>query len=199
MNRTVKTLGLVLLSGAASLLIGCVRSSAPTRIQSGGPTAITTMGVDLADFKNAAGDMVKEMLVHPDVGGFAQQKGRKPLVDIGVIKNNSDVNIDLGQLSGRINEDLLNSGLVEIMANDAGAVDEAAKKDWVNDRKRSSVQEADYLLEGVIMLVTGRVGNTHEKTYTFQLRLNQTSSRKTIWQKTVDVTKQGKRAAAGVW
>jgi penicillin-binding protein activator len=143
--------------------------------------------------------MVKEMLVHPDVGGFAQQKGRKPLIDVGVIRNNSDVNVDMGQLAGRINEDLLNSGLVEIMANDAGAVDAAAKNDWANDKKRSSVQAPDYLLEGVIMLVSGRQGNTREKTYTFQLRLNSASSKKTIWQKTVDVAKQGKRAAGGVW
>jgi PBP1b-binding outer membrane lipoprotein LpoB len=197
MNCTVKTIGITLLSSATLLLVGC--ASGPTRIQAGGPTAVTTMGVDLADFKNAAGDMVKEMLVHPDVGGFAQQKGRKPLVDVGVIRNNSDVNVDMGQLAGRINEDLLNSGLVEIMASDAGAVDAAAKNDWANDKKRSSVQAADYLLEGVIMLVTGRQGNVREKTYTFQLRLNNTASRKTVWQKTVDVAKQGKRAAGGVW
>lgn len=199
MNRTVRTIGLTLVSAATLLLVGCASSGGPTRIQAGGPTAITTMGVDLADFKNAAGDMVKEMLVHPDVGGFAQQKGRKPLIDVGVIRNNSDVNVDMGQLAGRINEDLLNSGLVEILANDAGAVDAAAKNDWVNDKKRSGVQAADYLLEGVIMLVSGREGNTREKTYTFQLRLNSATSRKTVWQKTVDVAKQGKRAAAGVW
>ena len=199
MNNTVKTLGLALMSGATLLLAGCLGPRGPTRIQAGGPTAITTMGVDLADFKTAAGDMVKEMLVHPDIGGFAQAKGRKPLIDVGAIRNNSDVNIDLGQLAGRINEDLLNSGLFEILANDAGVVDETAKKDWANDNKRSTVQGADYLLEGVIMLVSGRQGFTREKTYTFQLRLNDTTSRKVIWQKTVDVAKQGRRPPVGVW
>lgn len=197
MNHTAKTLRVVLMSGATLLLAGCLRGN--TRIQPGGPTAITTMGVDLADFKNAAGDMVKEMLVHPDIGGFAQQKGRKPLINVGVIRNNSDVQVDLGQLAGRINEDLLNSGLFEILANDAGVVDETAKKDWVNDNKRSTVQAADYLLEGVIMLVSGQEKLTREKTYTFQLRLNDTTSRKVTWQKTVDVTKQGRRRAVGVW
>jgi len=199
MNHTAKTLRLVLMSGATLLLAGCLGMRGTTRIQPGGPTAITTMGVDLADFKNAAGDMVREMLVHPDIGGFAQQKGRKPLINVGVIRNNSDVQIDLGQLAGRINEDLLNSGLFEILANDAGVVDETTKRDWEADRKRSSVQASDYLLEGAIMLVSGREKLTREKTYTFQLRLNDSATRKTVWQKTVDVSKQGRRPRVGVW
>ncbi len=195
MNKKIKALVVLSAAGAIPFMAGC--ASGPTRIQAGGPTAVTTMGVDLADFKNAAGEMISQMLVHPAIGGFEQVKGRRPLLNVGEIRNNSDISINLGQLAGRINEDLLNSGLVEIMANDAGVVDAVAEDEWASDKKRTSVQRADYLLEGQIMLLTARDGRTREKSYTFQLRLNDTKSRKTVWQRTVDIAKQGTRAAVG--
>ena len=179
-----------------AMLTGC--ATAPTRIQAGGPTAVTTMGVDLADFKNTAGAMVKELLVHPAIANFSQQNGGKlPALNIGKILNKSDINIDMGQIAGRINEDLLNSGTVELVANDAGARDANAQDAFESDRKNNNAGKADYYLEGEIMVLEAIEGKLREKNYTFQLRLND-RSRRVKWQRSVDVGKQ-RRAGGVAW
>ena len=179
-----------------SLFTGC--STPPTRIQAGGPTAVTTMGVDLADFKNTAGAMVKELLVHPAIANFSQQNGGKlPALNIGKIVNKSDINIEMEQIAGRINEDLLNSGTVRLIANDAGARDANAQDAFESDRKNNNTGKADFYLEGVIMVLAAKEGKVREKNYTFQLRLND-RNRDTRWQRSVDVGKQ-KRGGGVSW
>jgi len=178
------------------MLAGCQTPSV-VRIQPGGPTAITTTGVDLADFKTTAGAMVKELLAHPAISGFQAQQGRLPTLRRGTIINKSDLMLDMGQLAGRINEDLLNSGLVELIATDATAVDVGKQLDFENDVKVSKRGRADFYLEGEIMLLTAKDGRLREKTYSFQLRLNDSKTGRTVWQRTVDVSKQGTRPLAG--
>jgi PBP1b-binding outer membrane lipoprotein LpoB len=185
-----------LLLTTCAFMTGC--ATAPTRIQAGGPTAVTTMGVDLADFKNTAGAMVKELLVHPSIATFAQQNGGKlPAINIGKILNKSDINIDMGQIAGRINEDLLNSGTIELVANDAGARDANAQDAFESDRKNNNAGKADFYLEGEIMVLAGTEGKLKEKNYTFQLRLND-RNRRVKWQRSVDVAKQ-RRAGGVAW
>jgi PBP1b-binding outer membrane lipoprotein LpoB len=185
-----------LLVATLGMMTGC--STAPTRIQAGGPTAATTMGVDLADFKNTAGAMVKELLVHPAIANYSQQNGGKlPALNVGKILNKSDINIDMGQIAGRINEDLLNSGTVELVANDAGARDANAQDAFESDKKNNNAGKADFYLEGEIMVLEAKEGKLREKNYTFQLRLND-RNRKTRWQRSVDIAKQ-RRGGGVAW
>jgi len=185
-----------LLVATFGMMTGC--TTAPTRIQAGGPTAVTTMGVDLADFKNTAGAMVKELLVHPAIANFSQQNGGKlPALNVGKILNKSDINIDMGQIAGRINEDLLNSGTVELVANDAGARDANAQDAFESDKKNNNAGKADFYLEGEIMVLAAKEGKLREKNYTFQMRLND-RNRKTRWQRSVDIGKQ-RRGGGVAW
>lgn len=195
-NGTTRILAAVAASCGCLMMAGCASPSV-TRIQAGGPTAVTTTGVDLADFKATAGQMVKELLAHPAIANFRTEHGRAPALNRGQIVNKSDLMLDMGQLAGRINEDLLNSGLVELIANDAGVVDQAALEAWEKDTKVNKNARADFLLEGEIMVLAARDGRLREKTYTFQLRLNDPKTRRTVWQRTVDVSKQTTRPIAG--
>jgi PBP1b-binding outer membrane lipoprotein LpoB len=185
-----------LLVVTVGLFVGC--STPPTRIQPGGPTAVTSMGVDLADFKNTAGAMVKELLVHPAIAAFSQQNGGKmPSIITGKIVNKSDINIDIEQIAGRINEDLLNSGTVRLIADDDGAFEANAQDAAASGLRNNTAGKADYFLEGVIMVLVAKEGKTREKNYTFQLRLND-RNRTVRWQRTIDVGKQ-KRAGGVSW
>ena len=195
MKRITQALAMTALGCGCLYLSGCASPSV-MRIQAGGPTAVTTTGVDLADFKTTAGQMVKELLAHPAITGFKAQYGRAPALNRGQIVNKSDLLLDMGQLAGRINEDLLNSGLVELIANDAGAVDQAALEAWEKDSKTVKNARADFFLEGEIMVLAAKDGRVREKTYTFQLRLNDPKTRRTVWQRTVDVSKQTTRPSA---
>lgn len=179
------------------LLAGCAAQQ-PRRIVSGGNEAFTTMGVDLQDFKNAAGQLTQAMLNNAQIARFEQTNGRLPVVNVGAIVNKTDLSIDLAQIAGRINEDLLNSGLVEIVANDAGAIAASKEDAFMNDAKVNADDRADFYMEGTINLLTASFDGQREKTYTFQIRLNN-RQRRTIFQKTVDMTKQGDKASAVGW
>lgn len=181
------SLALFLLLGAT--LIGCAPKQ-PQRIQAGGVQALTTMGIDLQDFKNAAGQLTQAILDNANIKQFATKNGRPPAITVGAIINKTNITIDLGQIAGRINEDLLNSGLVELIANDQGAI-AASQQD-------ASIVKADYFLEGAIMDIKADFDDLTERSYTFQLRLND-RQRRTIFHKTVDIAKQGEKSSAIGW
>ena len=182
---------LILIASAAILMTGC--ATAPTRIEAGGQRAITSMGVDLKDFREVAGNMVAQLLVHNAITRFEGENGRLPVIDVGTVVNKSDIHVDLEQITGRINEDLLNSGIVELVANDAGARNAAALDNFENDVKNATDDRADFYLEGTIVMLQARDGSLREKTYTFQMRLNN-RARRTVWQRSEDVGKQGSRS-----
>ena len=188
---TFLTLGGLVLTGCAS--------QQPRRIHAGGNEAITTLGIDLQDFKNAAGQLTQAMLNNPRITSFAKQNGgRLPVVNVGAIVNKSDLSIDMAQVSGRINEDLLNSGLVEIVANDAGAVSASKEDAFMDDRDVNTDARADFYLEGTINMLSASFKDTRERTYTFQIRLNN-RQRRTVFQKTVDMAKQSETGGSFGW
>lgn len=186
----------IALSLAALAVTGC--TTTPKRIQPGGTTAVTTMGVDLADFQAAASAMVKELLVDPSITEFTRtHNGQRPALKVGQITNKSDVYLDMNQLAGRINEDLLRGGIVRLVATEAGATDQKKITDWENDVKNPTASRADFMLEGSIMLLKASEGSTKEKTYTFQLKLNDTKTLSTVWMKTYDLSKQTTKTLLG--
>jgi PBP1b-binding outer membrane lipoprotein LpoB len=182
---------------AGLLLTGCAAQQ-PRRIVAGGTQAITTMNIDLQDFKNAASQLTQAMLNNRTLLNFEAQNGRPPTVKVGQITNKSDRPVDLAQIAGRINEDLLNSGLVEIIADDAGAVAASEEDAFETFESVNRDHQADFYLEGTINMLTAYFDGQSEKTYTFQLRLH-SRDRRTIFQKSVDIAKQGDRASAVGW
>lgn len=188
------------LAGCALLgvfLTGCAAQQ-PRRIVAGGTEAITSMGVDLQDFKNAAGQLTQAMLNNGHIVNFEKKNGRLPVINVGSIINKTDLSIDLAQVSGRINEDLLNSGLVEIVANDAGAIAANKEDAFMNDVAVNRDDAADFYMEGTINLLTASNADLREKNYTFQIRLNN-RQRRTVFQKSVDMAKQGGKGSSIGW
>lgn len=167
----------------ATFTVGCSTKAAPRRIQAGGNEALTTMGINLQDFKRVAGLLTQAMLTNAHITGFEAKNKRLPVIAVGSIKKATTTRIDFAQVEGRINEDLLNSGLVEIVAVDDAALFASG----------GNAVKADFYLEGTITEITELYDGVGEKNYTFQLRLNSKEG-KTIFQRTEDVAKQGDKA-----
>ncbi|MDO5462655.1 MAG: hypothetical protein Q4F99_04120 [bacterium] len=178
-----KALFLAMIALSTGLFVAGCGSTPPKRIQAGGTQALTTMGINIQDFKRVASSLTQAMLNNQNVTGFEAKNGRKPVIAVGSIKKSTTTRIDFAQIEGRINEDLLNSGLVEIVAVDDTSI-------FVSG---GSTLDADFFLEGTITEKTEIYDGVGEKTYTFQLRLN-SSNMRTIFQKTEDVAKQGSKA-----
>ncbi len=188
-------LSIVAISALTLAITGC-QSSGPTRIKAGGASAVTTMGVDLLDFKDTAGALTQAILTSPALANFTKRENRAPVLRVGKITNKTDMIIDLGQVSGRINEDLLNSGLVEIVSEDSSSVAESDKDAFMNGVAVNQDDRADFYLEGTIMYLAAKESGVKEKTYSFQLRLNN-RKRRTVFQRTQDIAKQSSRSTIG--
>ena len=177
--------------GLCAFLSGCATPQAQ-RIETGGTESLTTIGLDMADFMNAAQRMTRELIVHPSIAQFADKNGgRTPRIDVGSIKNATRERINIEQVSERVTEELLNSGQVTLVAHDAGATTANARDAFLGDAKINNADQADFYLEGSIMEQIARAGGMQERTYTFQMRLND-RSRSQVWKRSVDITKMGK-------
>lgn len=193
--KIVTLLSLCALAGF--VFTGCAAKQ-PRRIAAGGNEAFTTMGVDLQDFKNAAGQLTQAMLDNRHIITFEAANKRMPVINVGSIINKTEISIDLAQVAGRITEVLLNSGLVEIVANDAAAVAASKEDAFMSGTAVNTDDRADFYLEGTINRLSASFDGMSEKTYTFQIRLNN-RQRRTIFQKSIDITKQGDKASAIGW
>lgn len=194
MKSTIKLIALGALP--VFLVAGC--STPVQRIEAGGPTAVTTMGVDVKDFKDAAGDMVKTLLAS---GALDRTDGRKSVIAVGKITNDTDRNFDTDQISFKITSDLMTSGKTMTTttygANAADKVGQAAvnEKKFLNDDKGPGVLP-DFTLAGKILVQHAQAGHTHEVTYTFQLFLTDTSTGLAVWQNERSIGKQGRGPAS---
>lgn len=185
------TAAMVCMVGACALLSGCA-STQVRRVETGGAESLTTIGLDMADFMSAAQRMTRELIVHPSITEFAGQNGgRKPRIDVGSILNATRDRINIEQVSERVTEELLNSGQVTLVAHDAGAVQADKRDSFLSDAKINNSAQADYYLEGTIMEQVARADGLKERTFTFQIRLND-RSRNQVWKRSVDITKMGK-------
>ncbi len=189
----------LLLSSLLLLAAGCATTPNVTRVEAGGPTAVTTMGVNVQDFKNAAGQMVSTLL---NSGALDKVSGRKAVILVGKIVNDSGEMFDTDQITFKITTDLMNSGKTQTTttfgknAQDKIAGGVADERRFLQDDKGQGLLP-DFSLSGKILRTDARAGRTREVSYTFQLYLTDTASGLAVWQNETVVSKQGTRPGVG--
>ena len=181
------------------LASGCSTTPSVKRVEAGGATSVSTMGVDVKDFKDAAGEMVKSLLTSPALDRVA---GRKAVIQVGQIINDSGQMFDTDQISFKITTDLMTSGKAQTIttygSNAADKVGQAAVQEraFLQDQKGPGTLP-DFTLAGKILRTDAREGRTREVTYTFQLLLTDLSTGVAAWQNERPIAKQTNRPAVG--
>ena len=123
MNITQK--GLLLCAVPLILASGCNTTPSVKRVEAGGPTSVSTMDLDVKDFKDAAGKMVETLLTS---GALDRVTGRKAIILVGRIVNDSGRMFDTGQITFKITADLNASGKAqELTTYGKNAVDPVGK------------------------------------------------------------------------
>jgi PBP1b-binding outer membrane lipoprotein LpoB len=159
---------------SALIVTGC--TTTPVRVDTGGSGSFTTMGLDITDLMDTATRATQELMVHPSIAQFEAKNRRVPLIEFAPVVNSTRERINIEQVSGRVTEELLNSGQVSVVS--VGAV---------------LPRPPDYYLDGLILQQVARQGSQQQITYTFQLRLNDPKTQAQVWARTLDITKQGRR------
>jgi len=191
---------LIALPIIAALLTGC-GSQKTTYIETGGTDSVVSAGqVDIQDIQNAASGMIESLLSNGVLDRAAHYPAR---LVIDRVVNDTSSRFDTGELLYRIREQLVNSGQVEVItaygdnAESQISQEELRRKAFLEGKSADDALTPDMALTGKITQLYRTAGKTRQTTYTFRLTLTDVGTGRSVWSKTVDMTKQGKKDAVG--
>jgi len=177
---------------------GCERAR---YVETGSPEGIISVGdVDFQDILKASSGML-ESLAETGVLKTAKQKPAQLI--IGEIVNDTSSRFDVGELTYRMREQLVNSGQAAVVTTfgtspeDKQAQEVLRREKFLKGETSEPLPDPDFSLTGKITQVKRTAGNTKQATYTFRLTLTNLRSGLEAWTKTVDMTKLGNKNAVG--
>ena len=169
----------------ASLAFLGACGSPPRYIEPGGTESVVSVGeVDIQDIKKAAAELLDSLL---KTGVLKRSQRQPPELMIGNIENNSSSKWDIGELTGRMREHIVNSGQAL-----TATPDEVKRRMFFDP-----TYLPDYTLTGKITYIKRQAGRIRQTTYTFSLTLTDPSTGMEVWTKTDDLTKQGTKSGIG--
>jgi uncharacterized protein (TIGR02722 family) len=203
MNRKV----FLIVAGIAIVqMTGC---STPTRnVDITNDPGKAVIELDYRDFDQAATAMVQSLL---QSGVLKKSDGSRYVVATGRIVNDTMQRIDTDQLMAKVEQELMNSGMVVMTSavGGKGATDETIYQ--VRDLKRSDLQDefdpnslpAKRQIVAPELSIAGKIlqrnirydSRTQQVEYYFQLQLTQVSSGLRFWQNETIIGKRGSRNA----
>ncbi|UDQ99045.1 penicillin-binding protein activator LpoB [Lentisphaerota bacterium WC36G] len=194
-----------LVSTMSLMFNGC--GSAPKRIDpKGDETLTTTDGVNVKDWHIAADKAIKSLL---SSGVLNRNDGRKNIVMVSLVKNETTQHINTDILTNKIRRAILQSGLAmtttAISAN--GMEDKATKqvrdlsKDKMFDQKtvqkNGTVIAPDMSLAGKIIQQQTTQGRDKESYFFFHITLTDLKTGLAVWEDNVEVVKQETKPLLG--
>jgi uncharacterized protein (TIGR02722 family) len=192
----------------AILLSGCGVET--TNIDTDNDDSKAVMGLDYRDFNVAATDMVQSLIKS---GALSKKGGGRFVVTTGRIVNDTMQRIDTDQLMAKIEEELMNSGLVAMTSavGGKGASDEMIHQ--MRDIRESGEAEefaastlpAKRQLIAPELSISGKIiqrnvaydKNKQQVEYYFQLRASDITSGLRFWQKETVIGKRGSNKSVG--
>ncbi len=187
------------IAGLAVVAAACSDSGGARRIDAGGSETITTVGdIDIQDYLNAVDQLTEDLLARGVLN--ATGPDGETFVEIDRVKNDtSRPGVDIGQITERLRENILNSGqaLVLTPRGESAMAGEREQRDrFTGDANRDDYPEPDYYLTGRLSNLGSRAGSVRQQNFTFRLTLTDTRGVER-WIENVDITKQGKRNSVG--
>ena len=196
----MKTLALYGGAAAAARLRGCGGSVAPHRNDPPGDhTRTSTHPIDVKDWQTAALKSIDSLLAS---GALNRADGRKTIVMVGEVKNNTSTPVNTRILTDKIRQAILRSGkAVTTTAVGAKGAEETAVRqvrELENDdlfnqatvQKRGTVIAPDMSLSGEIVQQSNRVGRVEESYFFFHVVMTDLATGLAVWEDNVEIGKQ---------
>ena len=184
-------------AAAAALLCGC--GSPAKRIDPTTQGLTTVRDVNTRDWNDVSARAVNSLIAS---GALVRQDGRKAIVMINEVKNNSGSRARTQILTNKMRQAILASGkaLTTTAVGGRGPEDNATRqiRELENDdlfnqatvQKRGTVISPDLSLSGEIINQSTRSGRTVENTFYFHVVLTDLSSGLAIWEDNFEISKQ---------
>lgn len=149
--------------------------------------------------------MIKSALAKPWLPNWQQEnKGKKPIIIVGDFENRTSEQIDMGQVTEAVRNELINSGKFRFA--DAAQRDKIAKEyEYQNsgavrkDQAKSKGKQvgADFFLVGSLSSIVSQLEGKKRVTYQLEMRLTEIESGEILWTEVEKITKQFKRSRVG--
>lgn len=192
----------------AILLSGCGVKT--TNIDMTNDDGKAVMGLDYRDFNRAATEMARSLI---QSGSLSKKGGGRYVVTTGRIVNDTMQRIDTDQLMAKIEEELMNSGLVAMTSavGGKGAPDEMVhqmrdirESDDADEFAANTLPAKGQLIAPEIS-ISGKIiqrnisydNNTQQVEYYFQLKATDITSGLRFWQKETVIGKRGSNKSVG--
>ncbi|TLD93846.1 penicillin-binding protein activator LpoB [Helicobacter magdeburgensis] len=199
MNKKLVACGVAL---SALLIAGC--GGGPEYVDSSNSKAYASMGLDYHDIEKAASDSVQSLLSSAQVREISQG-GKKRVVMISGVINDTMQTIDTDQLSRKITRDMRNSGKFVLtlaqgaktekgidMARNARDNDEFDQRTTI---EKGNLKSAELSLSGKIVQKNTKVGSKQRTDYFFLLTLTNLKDGTVVWDDEVNIIKLGSNSS----
>jgi len=183
---------------AAFVFTGC-ESSQVRVVDSKGPDAIVTSGINPQDWSNAADQLVASLLTS---GALDKAPVQPAILAVDRIINNTTINVDTDLLIKKIRVALSQTGKVAItntmgLGERAVVASEASEMDEMMTGKKAKVIAPQYTLYGKLIQQRQTINGVTQNTYSFQMSLVSVKSGLTVWEDEREIAKQSKKSAVG--
>jgi len=151
-------------------------------------------GVNIQEWDKAADELTRQMLQRMP----APPAGTSWIVGVSAIRNETgDYDLPVHVLADKITNVLSGSGVAKTLAYDKVARQTAEFNHMSDPKRYPPPPEIHFTLDGVITQLDARQGRTRERTFVFQMRLNDTSTGVTEWQGQSQLKKRGTQSGVG--
>lgn len=184
-NRLASSLTLIAALSAGLILNGC--STSVKRLDSGEVTDLSGEWND-TDSRLVSEEMIRDVLGRPWVDRFIEEKGNRPAVIVGEVRNLSHEHINVATFINDIERELINSGGVDFVASktERGEIRDERKDQELNasaETAKAMGQEygADFMLKGSINTILDTEGDEQVRFYQIDLNLISLADNRKVW------------------
>lgn len=197
MNRVNAVRGLVCGALMLSVLGGCAGGDRTRRVDPQTDITLARRFND-SDARIVAQNMIPDCLNRPWVEQAIAKLNRKPIIAVGEIRNRTDQVIETEMFTGKFEEELLNSGRVDILTERAVRDSlrlERSDTEFTDPafiKKMKGEMAVDYILSGSIVMDREFSNNRAQDFVAYQVKLEllDVETLRKVWIKTQDMKKE---------
>ena len=179
----------------AAMITGCSSAPRVTRTSTDEVTDLSGRWND-TDSRLVSEEMVESMLSGVWLQNFIADEGRNPVLIIGTVQNRSSEHIDSTTFTKTIERELVNSGVVDLVADENARNEVRDEKD---DQQSNATLEsaaalaaetgADFMMQGVITSQTDAIQGKRATLYMVDMELVHIETQRKLWIETKEIKK----------
>lgn len=154
------------------------------------------------DSRIVAEELMKDMTSRPWAAEFRAEKGKKPAIIVGTIRNKSSEHIEVVPFIKAIEREVINTAVAKVVASAeereqlrAEKVDQLAYASEETAKRLAQEYGADFMLQGIITTITDQVDGKRSVFYQVNLELINIESNEKAWIGNTEIKKIVKKSS----